>query len=379
MTVKRLLPILLVLGIGTCASLGLLAAFGAPDQASSPEQYAGWTGRVDPATTANIAAMTPDDAVAVALLARSARASTSLAYAGRAVSRGRAGSATTDIVHLPGRGTIVTPVSPVAAAATLAPEGRSGSLADDGTALDLLRIHYRVLREADLDATVAGRPADAIVAVDADGLLAARYWLDHATGLLLRKALIDPSGAARRTTEFTSFSLKVPGSVSVPATTNDPWSAPLTEQVLAARRAHGCACPAALPGGLSMVDSREAPSGVFAPVPVVHQLFSDGVSAVSLFSLSGSITAEDVQALRSKGFSSYGDGRAWLRGGTPDAMRTTLVWACRGSVLTLVTDDAADPAATARAVLEAFPPDPPDSSFFARVARGWHRLTGGGS
>jgi len=144
-------------------------------------------------------------------------------------------------------------------------------------------------------------------------------------------------------------------------------------------RAHGCACPAALPGGLSMVDSREAPSGVFASVPVVHQLFSDGVSAVSLFSLSGSITTEDVQALRSKGFSSYGDGPAWVRGGTRDAMRTTLVWACRGSVLTLVTDDAADPAATARAVLEAFPPDPPDYSFFARVARGWHRLTGGGS
>jgi len=357
----------------------VLAAAGAPSESSSPEQYAGWTGRVDPSTTADIAAMTPDDEVAVALLARSASASSHRSYAGRAESRGRAGSVTTDVVHLPGRGTVVTPVAPTPSAATLAPEGRSGSFADDGTALDLLRIHYRVLREANLDAPVAGRPADAVVAIGADGVLAARYWLDHATGVLLRKELLDSSGAVRRTTEFTTFSLSVPGSVTVPTTKSDPWGAPLSDKALAAHRASGCACPQALPGGLTMLDSREAPAGAFASVPVVHQLFSDGVSTVSLFSLSGAITSEDVDGLRAKGFSPYGDGLAWVRGGTPDAARTTVVWSCRGSVLTLVTDDAADPASPARAVLEAFPPDPPDNSFWARVARGWHRLTGGGS
>jgi sigma-E factor negative regulatory protein RseB len=378
-TARRVVPLLLVLGLGTCVVLGVLVWLGAPSVPTSPDGYEGWTGRIDPSTTSDLAAMTPDDDIAVALLARSARAASTLAYTGRAVSRSRTGSAATDVVHLPGRGTVVTPVAPKVLAATLAPDGRSGSFADDGSALDLLRIHYRVLRQADLDATVAGRATDAVVAVDSDGVLAARYWLDHATGLLMRKELLDPSGRVRRTTEFTSFTLSVPASLSLPATSTDPWSAPLSTAALAAHRSAGCACPESLPGGLTMIDSREAPAGVFGETAVVHQLFSDGVTTVSLFSLPGTIDAENADGLRAKGFRPYEDGRAWIRGGTADAGSTTVVWSCRGSVLTLVTDDSPDPATTAHTVLEAFPPDASDSSLWARVARGWHRITGGDS
>ena len=58
----------------------------------------------------------------------------------------------------------------------------------------------------------------------------------------------------------------------------------------------------------------------------------------------------------------------------------TVVWACKDSVLTLVTDDAEDPLGTAGRVLAAFPPapEPGDTAIWSRVARGWHRLTGGG-
>ena len=67
--------------------------------------------------------------------------------------------------------------------------------------------------------------------------------------------------------------------------------------------------------------------------------------------------------------------------GTSAAPAVTVVWEFKGEVLTLVNDDAEDPLATAGAVVTAFPPvpDPEDSSLWSRIARGWHRVTGGGS
>ncbi len=59
----------------------------------------------------------------------------------------------------------------------------------------------------------------------------------------------------------------------------------------------------------------------------------------------------------------------------------TVVWECRGSVLTLVSDDALDSKTLASSVLAALPPAEPevDNSIGARIARGWERITGGGS
>jgi sigma-E factor negative regulatory protein RseB len=324
--------------------------------------------------------MTPDDAVAVTLLARSAAAASSVAYSGRAASWNGSGTVRTDLVHLPGRGIIAVQEGVAGAKATFAAEGRSGSFADDGRPLALLRENYRVLREAELDRLVAGRPADAVVALTADGVLRARYWIDVATGLLLRKELLDSSGAVRQLTAFETLRLGTPEGTVLPATTSDAWSVSLDSAGLASARTGGCACPDALPGGLALLDSREAPAGAVSSTPVVHQLFSDGLATVSLFSLTGDITAEDASGLASRGFhrdvlAGYD---AWVRGGTADTPTTTVVWACRGSVLTLVTDDSVDPIGTASAVITALPPAPDTSqqSLLARVQRGWQRLTG---
>ena len=368
-----------VLGLGVAC----LAALGSvPSATAGADAWSGWTGRIDTASVSDKAAMTPDDAVAVALLARSARAASTVAYAGRAQTWTRHGSSTTDITHVPGTGTISVPAGAPSSEARLAPDGRSDSFADDGRALAVLRDNYRVLRQADLDTTVAGRPADAVVAVDAGGVLDARYWLDHATGLLLRKELLDAQGQVRSRTGFDTLTIGVPVDVVVPTGSQDPWTEKLGSAALATARTQGCACPESLPGGLALLDARRAPAGAVSTMPVVHQLFSDGVATVSLFSIAGSISSDDADGLVARGFRrlQLGDHYAWVRGGTSSVPTVTVVWACKDSVLTLVTDDAEDPLGTAGRVLAAFPPapEPGDTAIWSRVARGWHRLTGGG-
>jgi sigma-E factor negative regulatory protein RseB len=378
----------LLAAAGAVAGLGLLvvaalAALGSTDMTTGSADWSGWTGRVDTASMADRAAMTPDDAVAVALLARSARAASTIAYVGRAVSWNSSGTVTTDLTHLPGRGTIARRAGAPASQATFAAEGRSGSFADDGRPLALLRDNYRVLREADLDQRVAGRPADAVVAVSADGVLEARYWIDRATGLLLRKELLDAKGLVRQRTAFDTIRIGVPSGTQIPEEAADAWSRQLDATGLATARRAGCACPDSLPGGLQLLDTSEAPAGAVSTTPVVHQLFSDGLTTVSLFSLTGDISADDAAGLTARGFAleQLAGYRAWVRGGSAASPTATVVWACRGSVLTLVTDDSGDPIGTASAVVAALPPTPDSSegSLLARIARGWDRITGSGS
>jgi hypothetical protein len=370
-------------GLGALAVCGLAALGSVPATTVGTDAWTGWTGRVDPAAIADRAAMTPDDAVAVTLLARSAKASFTVPYSGRAVTWDHSGTTTTDITHLPGRGTVWQVVGAPASTVRFSSDGRSGSFADDGRQLAVLRDNYRVLREADLDTTVAGRAAEAVVAVDADGTLDARYWLDAKNGLLLRKELLDAKGMVRNRTGFDTLKLGVRADVVVPKASKDEWVELLSTAGLASARTRGCACPESLPGGLALLEARRAPAGTVSSMPVVHQLFSDGIATVSLFSIEGSLSEADTGGLIARGFTrqQLGDHFAWVRGGTATSPGVTVVWACKTYVLTLVSDDAEDPLATAGAVVAAFPPlpDPEDSSLWSRISRGWHRITGGGT
>jgi sigma-E factor negative regulatory protein RseB len=368
-----------VTGAGVLA-LTSLAVVGSAATTAEADGWSGWTGRVDTAAVSDRAAMTPDDDVAVKLLARASRAASSVAYAGRAVTVDRTTTSSTELVHVPGRGTLAVVSGEPQTSARFAPDGRSGSFADAGRQLALLKVNYRVLRQADLDMRVAGRPAEAVVAVDAEGALAARYWLDRATGLLLRKELVGPSGVAWSRAGFDTISFDPPDAGALPTTAASDWSPPLDAAGLKAARQAGCACPDALPGGLTLVDSRRAAAGTVASAPVVHQLFSDGLESVSLFSLQGRLSSEDADGLRARGFTRTElDGRyAWVRGGDWRSSAATVVWDCGEAVLTLVTDDAQQPLVTAAAVLAALPPEPEeqDATLVGRIVRGWERLTG---
>jgi len=363
-----------------------LAALGSSDAQQSGDGWAGWTGTVDQTAMSDKDAMTPDDAVAVRLLARSAEASGSVGYSGRVTAEDSTGTVTTTLVHAPGRGTVTTVVSDKLSEPVFAPDGRSGTFADEGRQLNLLRINYRVLRAADLDASVAGRSAEAVVAVDADSAVAARYWLDAETGLLLRKELVDADGSVRVRSGFDQISLTVDDAAvarAAKAQGTDAWGDALDAAGLRAVRQAGCDCPDSLPGGLLLVETRRAPAGTVGAVPVVHQLFSDGLVSASLFTLQGSLTDADTEGLKARGFALTDlDGLpAWVRGGQSTSPSATVVWECDDDVLTLVTDDALKPLHLAEAVLSALPPTMPavDDSFLGRVARGWDKITGGGS
>jgi sigma-E factor negative regulatory protein RseB len=363
--------------------LGGLAMLGSTSTKVGMDGWTGWTGRPDSVAVSDKAAMTPDDAIALKLLERSAGAARTVAYTGEIVVQDGGETVTTTLVRVPGRGTVSTS-SADGAEPVFAPDGRSGSFADEGRQLDLLGINYRVLREAGLDTTVAGRPAEAVVAVDGDGVLAARYWLDAETGLLLRKELLDDEGAVWSRTGFESFSTAVDAAVvdsAQAATPDDPWSQRLDAAGLKKARQAGCDCPEVLPGGLSLVETRRAPAGTLASVPLVHQLFSDGLVSVSLFTMEGELSDGDRDGLRARGFELADlDGLpAWVRGGDTAASTATAVWQCDSSVLTLVTDDAFAPMTVVRSVVTALPPTTSveDASFWDKVRRGWDRVTGG--
>ena len=104
---------------------------------------------------------------------------------------------------------------------------------------------------------VAGRPAQEIVLRHRDGRLAARFWLDNATKLPLRRETFD--GRARMVSEdvFVSLKLGSPAAAAVPRTASVPGGKPLATAQLDRLRAAGWPLPAQLPGQLSLVRASE--------------------------------------------------------------------------------------------------------------------------
>ncbi|MBO0827378.1 MAG: hypothetical protein J2P24_06310, partial [Streptosporangiales bacterium] len=133
-----------------------------------------------------------DDGPAVDLLQRATGAAEGTSYRGvQDVTTwldGRRVSQRLTVHHVPGRGTYVSE------------HGRPGVLSPDrldaGSSrvlLGILTATYRVFRAG--RATVAGRPADVVGVRRPGGAVVARYWLDHASGIVLRRAVFDAAGA----------------------------------------------------------------------------------------------------------------------------------------------------------------------------------------
>lgn len=322
------------------------------------------------------AAMTPDDAAAVVLLARAARSAVSVAYAGSTVSVSGSVREVVGLANLPGIGTVVTTAG---RSAVLAGEGDSASIADAARVLGLLADNYRVLRESARDRTIAGRPAEEVEAHRPDGTLAARFWLDRATGLLLRRDLVAPDGTVVASTTFTAIRLGRAAVGPLPPLASDPWSATLDDTELAARRAAGCTCALALPGGLTLLHARVSSDDDAGPPDVVHLLYSDGLSEVSVFDQVGRLDP-DSDALSDQGFQSttYAGVPVLERAvgaGGPDAV-SEWVWQCGRSVVTMVGPAVpyGEAQQRAAAIIEALYVAPSaDPGLTARIARGWDR------
>jgi len=311
---------------------------------------------------------------ALRLLSQAAVASRTVPYEGVEVLGGWAQAGqTTSVVrvwHTPGAMTLTQAVAPVPGWSgevphIVLPVASYGGQTMVGAALlgmsqrlvSLVAKNYRVMA-AGLG-QVAGRPARVLVARRPGGRVAARFWLDRATRLPLRRETFDAAGHMVTNAGFTQVRLGLPVDRPAPATSARPWGDALAPAQLTALRAQGWPLPGPLPGNLALLDARQE---VTAAGRVIDLDYSDGLCLVSVFiqrgHLPGRMTGWSEVVLR--GHQVYAD----------DSAGQGIAWSAHGFVYTVV---AAAPVQTVGQVVAALPYDN-NPGFLARLTRGLHRL-----
>jgi len=331
----------------------------------------------------------PGDLHGLALLQRAYEAGSRVAYRGtqfmsswtpvsgaEGSSAGGTGAGTVSVVaevdHLPGRGTLVrlqgTPAAPDGQlfAAPADDPGALGAAATPGGGLGALSLLARNFRLMVGDpATVAGRRATVVEAVHRDGGgLAARFWVERRTGLLLRREVLDQSGHIVRASAFVELDVGPASAVRhlppmLPATTAK-W---LTPAALAEVRAEGCTCPLELPGGLELYHARTLQD---TSAQVLHLSYSDGLSSVSLFQQPGRVDGGELVGFRPV---TIDGATVYVEDGIPQRV----LWSAAGTVYTVLADAPSD---TVLEVVASMPHDPPrdESGMVDRLGRGLARV-----
>lgn len=296
---------------------------------------------------------------ALQLLTEAARAARTRTYTGtQYVSTWHDGGATAevaDVRHTPGSAAIVS-VHPTA--------GQSSDLADSAVVLAsdldlrllaLLTEHYALLPAA--DTTVVGRPAHVVEALRSDGGVAGRFWLDAATGLVLRRESFDAHGRLVRSSAFTTLRIGAEDPAAADA------AVPVLDRAEVARlQAAGWQIPGELSGDLELFDARLR---VHQGQQVLHLSYSDGLSTLSLFAQHGRLGSAPLPGFARQ---QMAGSTVWVRAASPERV----VWGGGGRVFTLLSD--ASPEAV-RSAVRSLPHDrPPRTGLLARLERGLKRL-----
>jgi sigma-E factor negative regulatory protein RseB len=246
--------------------------------------------------------------------------------------------------------------APVVSVTTTAhrPGGHSASDALDARLFSLLAQHYE-LRLAG-SALCAGHLARVVEALrtGAGRGVAARFWLDRASGLLLRRDLMDRTGALLRRTELVSVRMGAVAAVAAP--TLSPRGEHLDTAALAELESEGWPVIRVLPGDLDLYDARWLSDGV------LQLAYSDGLSTLSLFVQNGQRSPTEAGTVRR-----VGRGTVWQAPGDPERV----VWAAEGRTWTLVSD--AEPAVVDE-VLETLPHEPAQVSADGVAPRVWRGM-----
>lgn len=302
------------------------------------------------------------------ILRRAAENSVRLHYQGvRSVSwvdsAGRTGTARLDVLHRPGVGLLVSPLHGTAGGADVLVG--AGSWEETGEeVLAVLEANFWV--HADGAATVGGRPALRVVVHRDSGQVAARFWVDERTGLLLRREVYDITGEVAQTSVFESVrfgadAVADTGETARPDVVSRPWGDRLDPHELALLRDGGWTLPEQLFWGFVLVEARSTGSGNDR---VTHLTYSDGISVISVFTQRGSLGGGAVAGLREAEW----DGapvHVADEGGQHQRM-----WEADGFVHTVLADA---PAGIVSDALEALPP-PDGAGFWARIGRGLERM-----
>jgi sigma-E factor negative regulatory protein RseB len=202
------------------------------------------------------------------------------------------------------------------------------------------------------------RPALMVEAVREDGSLAARFWLDSATKLPLRREVFDTR--AHLVGDDVFINLAVGSAVAEPAATATATAAQqLTAVDVTQMRSRGWPVPGQLPGNLTLFEAGETST---SSGTVLDLGYSDGLSAVSIFVQRGGLAPKltGYQEITLDGRDVYAD--------QPDQHSVT--WAGQGFVFTVMADA---PPATLDKAVDALPYDAP-RGFWGRLSNGFSRL-----
>lgn len=203
----------------------------------------------------------------------------------------------------------------------------------------------------------AGREATVVEARRTGGSLAGRFWVDAASGVLLRREVFDADGSRVRSSAF--LDLAVQGSSATVAVAPAGAQRPAPEAVHRLRE-DGWHVPTWLPDGFRLFETRLSDD-------VLHLAYTDGLSTLSLFAQPGRLGRTPPQGFT---VGEIDDSRVWMRRAAPERV----VWSGGGHVWTLVSDA---PDSAVHAAVRALPrSEPVDDGLRARLARGLGRLGG---
>lgn len=278
-----------------------------------------------------------DEPDALELVAQATAAERTVAYLGTqfvSVWRGSASSSElVDLTNLPGKGTVVRVRggdSTGAADQARFVAARSGTdvgrLATADGETSTLADRYTVTVAG--AARSAGRPATIVEAHAASGAIAARFWVDDETGLLLRRELYAADGSLERASAFIDLSIDPDVFVShLPPMLEQAEGLKVSPAAYTSLSAAGWTCCAPeVAGALRLTDVRRSADG-----SSLHLAYSDGLTTASVFEQRGRLDASSLE-----GFSEVGAGKArtYVRYG----LSSYAVWASGETVYTAVSD-----------------------------------------
>ena len=300
------------------------------------------------------------------LLAAAARAAHQRTWSGTqyvaSAQGGAAWLAVVEVRHTPATGLQVTAAVPADAdAGEAAVEVRTEVM--DERLLGVLSASYH-LRVGPATRCL-GRPADVVEAWRPGATTpTGRFWLDRASGLILRREVYDPRGTLLRSAAYASFDLAAGSAPARPAPlplamSSDGLSGLAASVGVGAGR---WAVPRTLPGHLRLFDvTVTQPDGV----RVLHLAYTDGLSRLSLFAQPGRLGERAPDGFVHQPLAGAD---TWVLASSPERV----VWNGGGNVWTLLSDA---PTEVIRQVVGALPREqPPDRGAWARLVRGLSRV-----
>jgi sigma-E factor negative regulatory protein RseB len=332
---------------------------------------------IDGAVPPDSAPQTPPASAGIQLLQQAAAACQNTPYHGVQVvlwlGQGDPTRSVIDVWHQPGGVTLVreaagpsTPGPDAVGADSSGQPAAAGYPDLDGVVgvspplLGLLAANYQVTYRG--RGSAAGHVALVVEVRRPGGGLAARFWIDAATKLPLRREIFSGDTTMISEEAFTDLELGNGGLAGMPSAAPGPANAQLGQGSLAALRAQGWPLPPQLPGNLSLFAATATGA---SPGQVVGLSYSDGLSVVSLFVQKG-LLAGPMPGWRPVVLG----GRTVYAVDPGDQGNRSLAWSADGFVYTLVADAPVDTVGQVVASL----PAGSRPGFWQRMAHGLHRL-----